>query len=229
MLNDFLRNLIILSNLLTVIFCLSLGIYSVRRRYGDIIIRLWFFLCLAVSVWCGSYIFLNFSDESGLAMFYIRLIYISISLIPVLFLHFVVRYLHRYSFDKKIIGLGYIISLIFIFLFTFTNLIISGTKYTYGFGRHESVNNFAYLFFLIYFFSCIAWAIILLYREYKNSVGVKKRQVYFLILASFFGFVGGSTNFMTNMWGVFPYGQMFVWLYPILITYGIFMDEIKFK
>ena len=40
-------------------------------------------------------------------------------------------------------------------------------------------------------------------------------------------FAGGSSNFLTDLTGGYPYGQFVVWLYPILITYGIFVDEIK--
>ncbi len=28
---------------------------------------------------------------------------------------------------------------------------------------------------------------------------------------------------------IYPYSQLIVWLYPVLITYGIFIDEFKIR
>ena len=44
-----------------------------------------------------------------------------------------------------------------------------------------------------------------------------------------FGLVGGISNFVMDLTGSYPYGQLIVWLYPLFITYGIYVDEIKIK
>ena len=120
-------------------------------------------------------------------------------------------------------------AVIFIVLNFTNNYIVSGVRYMEGFGHYEKVTAVGFKLFLFYFFLYTIISFILLLYDYTKNDGIRRRQIFYLILASIIGFVGGTSNFVTDLTGIYPYGQIIVWLYPILITYGIFMDEIKFK
>jgi len=47
----------------------------------------------------------------------------------------------------------------------------------------------------------------------------------YILLAALVGIGGGVTNFVTDLYGVLPYGQVIVPLYPVLITYGVFLNR----
>ena len=222
---NLLRNLVLISNILTVIFSLSLGIYSIRRRYGDIIIRLWFFLCISVSVWCGSYIIIMTSVNGEIAHLFLRLVYFIASFIPILYFHFISSFLFKNNKNKKIIFLGYFLALVFIFLSIFSNFIVIGIKYLDGFGYTQNTNKIGLFLLIFYFLLYIFLSIYLLIREYFSSIGYKKRQILFILAASLFGFVGGMSNFIFDLLGIYPFGQVIVWIFPLVITYGIFLPS----
>lgn len=222
---ELLRNLIFVSNILTVIFSFSLGIYSIRRRYNDIVIRLWFFLCIAVSVWCASYIFIMISPGKGIANLFLRVVYSVASLIPILYFHFISSFLLKNYKNKKTIFLGYFLALTLLFLSIFSNLIVIGAKYLDGFGYTQNTNKNGLVLFIIYFLFYIFLSFRLLILEYFISIGYKKRQIFFILTASLLGFVGGMSNFIFDLLGIYPFGQIIVFVFPILITYGIFIKK----
>jgi hypothetical protein len=176
-----------------------------------------------------GFLFMFNSQNLQLAIIYLKITYFGVSLIPILFFHFIATYLYQNKKYKKFIYAGYFVALIFIFLFIATDSIIDGTRTMENFGRFESVKFFPYLIFLSYFYFFSIWAVYLLFCEYRINIGIRKRQIFYILLASGVGFVGGSFNFITNIFEIYPYGQMFVWLYPVLITYGIFIDKIELK
>ena len=110
-----------------------------------------------------------------------------------------------------------------ILLYT-TNFIIKGTSYTAGFGFNEDPGKYFWVF-LIFFFSLPVYATYLLIKSYLHSDGITKKQSLYLLLAFLIGFSGGGTNYLTGTLGIFPYGQMLVFLFPIIITYGIFLKK----
>ena len=130
---------------------------------------------------------------------------------------------------RYLIYLGYTLGLVFLILTTTTNFIIKGVRYKEYFGRYEEVTAIGFKIFLVYFLFYAVYSIYLLVKGYKESDGIRRHQLFFLLLAAIVGFVGGVSNFVADLTGIYPYGQMIVWLYPIFITYGIFVDEIKIK
>ena|SRR3989344_3898442 len=207
----------------------TLGIFSLVRNPKSKTIQLWFALCVAVTIWTTGYILTITSPDNQIAAVMIRVVYFGASLIPILFFHFITSFLHKNRQFRAAIGVGYILAPIFVLLTSGTNLLISGVRYMPDFGQYEEIVLPAFYFFLAYFFFYAIFAITLLCRDYRFADGIRRRQIFYLIFASAVGFVGGSSNFVTDLTGIYPYGQLIVWLYPILITYGIFMGEVRVK
>jgi hypothetical protein len=140
-----------------------------------------------------------------------------------LFFHFVASFLFKDIKYKLLIILGYILGVGFLFLNTTTELVIKGVRYLENFGRYEEITTIGFKIFLTYFLFFAVMGIYLLFKGYRENGGIRRQQIVYIILASLCGFVGGSSNFVTDLTGIYPYGQMIVWLYPALITYGIFL------
>lgn len=224
-----LKQLLIIANLLLLFSALGLGIFSIVRNYRSRVVQLWFLVCMAVAVWIFGYTASVNSSGYLMSFYLIKPVYFAASLLPILSFHFIVAFLFQNIKYRFFIYFGYIFAFLFIYLSLFTNFIVQGVKFNSEFGFHEEINGVGFSIFLIYFFVYVLFALYLLAVHYKNSDGYRKRQIFFLLLATAVGFIGGGSNFLTDYTGIFPYGQLFVWLYPLLITYGIFMDKLKIK
>jgi len=50
-------------------------------------------------------------------------------------------------------------------------------------------------------------------------------QIYYLIIASLIGYLGGGTNFLPQLFGLYPFGQFITFLYPVVFTYGMYLKK----
>jgi len=224
------RHLLIeISTALTAIFSFGIGIFSIARRYKSKVIVLWFFYTMAVAIWSAGYLISINSPTNEIAYLGLKIVYFGATLIPIVFFHFIATFLLKHKKYNFLIWAGYLLAAVFLVLIEATKYIISGAKYMENFGRYEEVEAAGFYSFLLYFLFYSLFGTYLLIKEYGVSTGIKKRQVFYMILASAFGFIGGISNFVADLTGIYPYGQMIVWLYPVFIAYGVFMDEIKIK
>jgi len=223
------RNLILISTGLTAVLAFSLGVFSLIKNPKSSTVRLWFLTSMAVTIWSVGYLKASMSSTDSEAFLALHVVYFGATLIPIFFCHFVADFLYKAKNLKYLLSSGYVLGLIFLILITFTKIMISGAQYVASFSRYEEIITPNFRIFLIYFLFFAVYPVILLIKNYKNSDGVRKRQTLFIILAAIFGIGGGISNFVTDLTGIYPYGQFVVWLYPILITYGIFVDELKLK
>ncbi|MFA6215587.1 MAG: histidine kinase N-terminal 7TM domain-containing protein [Patescibacteria group bacterium] len=218
-----LRNLIIISTFLMTVSAFGLGIFTIVKSPKSKVNVTWFFTSLAVTIWGIGYLLAMSTRVDSVAFWDLRIVYIGASAVPVLFFHFVASFLFKDIKYKLLIILGYILGVGFLFLNTTTELVIKGVRYLENFGRYEEITTIGFKIFLAYFLFFAAMGIYLLFKGYRENGGIRRQQIVYIILASLCGFVGGSSNFVTDLTGIYPYGQMIVWLYPALITYGIFL------
>ncbi len=226
-----LSNLIVITTSLLAIFAFSLGVFSLWRNPKAKVVHLWFLTSMAVTVWGLGLLLVILSKTEVAGIFYSRLLHISASFVPVFFCHFVLAFLF-YLYGNNIktkffVFIGYFLAFIFAIL-SFSDLIVPSASSKLGFATWADDGQF-YFFYLLYFIVYIIASICFLYMGYKKSDGVIKRKTFYILIASFIGFGGACTNFLPQTLGIYPFGQFFVWLYPILVTYGIFFDEIKIK
>lgn len=212
-----------ITTFLTIIFSLSLGIYTIFRNPKSLVHRLWFFTSLAVAVWGIGWLLTTLTDKADLVKSYLVIVYLGATLIPILFLHFITKFLIINK--KKLLIIGYFGAFILLCFILFTHYLITGVNYSEDVGYYEQVNLLPFSFYLIYFLFFTIYSFYLLIVGYRHTEGFKKKQLLFLILATIFGLGGGITNFIMDLTGIYPFGQFFVFLYPILITYGIFLKK----
>jgi hypothetical protein len=217
----------------TVLLCLfsfSLGVFSLWRNPKAKVVRLWFLASIAVALWSLGYILILIFDDEVAALRSIKIVYFAAALIPILSFHFIAAFLFKDKSHKYLIYFGYVVALVFLVLATTTSYVVKGVRYLKDFGHYEEINSSGFIPFLIYFFFFAIYGVVLLIKAYLQSDGIRRKQVFYLMLAITIGFIGGSFNFLTDLTGVYPYGQMIVWLYPVLVTYGIFAPfQIKIR
>lgn len=214
---------------LLAVLSFSLGLYSLVKNPKARVVQLWFAASMAVTVWSVGYILTIIVPTADIARHYLRIVYFGASFVPIFSFHFVTVFLFKNLALKWLVVIGYICSIAVAVLSSFSSYIVSGTRYLEGFGHYEEIVTPWFYFLLAYFLFFSFASIYLLVRSYPENDGIRRRQLFYLILAFVVGFAGAFSNFVTDLTGIYPYGQMLIWLYPILVTYGIFVDEIKIK
>ena len=111
---------------------------------------------------------------------------------------------------------------------SWTSLIIPSVSAKVNFPSWPDSGLF-YLPMVFYFWVYFLFSLYFLIQGYKQNDGVIKRKIFYILIAALIGFLGGGTNWLPQTLGVYPFGSFFTWIYPILITYGIFVDEIRVK
>jgi hypothetical protein len=221
--------LIIYSTALAGTFSALLGFFSLKLNPKSRVVQLWFLTTMAITVWTIGYLISVTSPTDERATIGLKIVYLGAVFVPILTFHFLSAFLYKNVTLKKIIIPGYFLAVVFLFFTTFTNLIISGVRYLENFGRYEEITIPGFILFLVYFFFYAGGSVILLVTHYKYYDKFRQRQIKYLIIASIIGFVGGTSNFITDLTGVYPYGQLIIWLYPVFVTYGIFIEKIQIK
>ena len=221
--------LLITATVLAIVFSFGLGVFSLWRNPKATVVRLWFLMSMAITVWGIGYLLALFAPDPAVARHALRLVYFGAILVPMFFFHFVAHFTFRYPKVVVLTIAGYLLAGIFIALAVGTNLIIEGVRYLETFGYYEDIAIPGFYFLMAYFWFYVVFALAMLIASYRRSDGIRRRQMLYILLASAIAFIGAGTNFLMDLTGWYPYGQLIVWLYPILVTYGIFVQEVKIK
>jgi len=152
-------------------------------------------------------------------LFWNRWLYSGAIFIPTFFIQFVQSYLNRIKI--KILILAYIISTTLL-VFNFTPLLVKDVVPKGSF-NYASVPGIVFPFFVLYFFLILVYSSYVIINEFRNSIGIKRNQLKFIILASVIGFSGGSTNFLLvfDVLKIPPIGNYFIALYLFILFYAI--------
>ena len=224
-----LNQLFIISIFLLTIMSFGLGLFSIYRNPKSMVTTLWFLFNFSIGIWSINFLLMLLSTDKSKAILYSQLLYVGASLIPILFYHFTLSFLLELEvfFKKIFLIVGYILAAVFIFL-SFTPLMIVGASPKFGFPFWLEVG-FLHSILLIYFWVYVLLTIIFLYQGYKRSDGVRRKKFFYVFIAAIIGFASGGTSFLPHTLGIYPFGGFITWIYVPIITYGIFIDEIKIK
>ena len=157
-------------------------------------------------------------------LFWNRWLYSGAILIPTFFIHFVQSYLNRVK--KRILILAYGTSGILLIL-NHTSLFVKDVVPKGSF-NYASVPGIVFPLFVLYFFLILVYSSLLIVREFRNSIGIRRNQLKFIILAYVIGFSGGSTNFLLvfDIFNIPPIGNYFVALYLLILFYAIIKHQL---
>jgi two-component system nitrogen regulation sensor histidine kinase GlnL len=151
--------------------------------------------------------------------FWNRWLYSGAIFLPTFYIQFVQHYLNRTN--RRILASCYVIS-ISLLIFNFTGLFVRDVVPKGSF-NYASVPGIVFPFFVLYFFLAIICSFYFIIKEYKTSIGIKRNQLKFLMLASLIGFSGGSTNFLLvfEIFYLPPIGNYFIAIGLFILFYAI--------
>lgn len=224
-----LYNLTIITVFLALFLGFGLGVFTILKNPKSKAALLWFLTMMAFSTWAVGAIFTYYSTDNPSVGNYFNVIYTGATFVPMFFFHFVVVFLYKDRNLKLLIVLGYLAAIVMVYLAVATNYIIAGLQYHEVFGWHEEVAGVGFYFYLAYFLTLVVLGLGLLIQGLLNSDGVRRRKILFILIASTIAFIGGTSNFFTDLTGIYPYAQMIIWVFPLLITYGVFMEPLKVR
>jgi len=179
----------------------------------------------SIALWSFLLAVHTFSESREISLFTGKYLHVGAALIPVLFVHFVTEFFsdNEQRITKKFLPGLYLIAFVFIVL-CINGTLVSEVAPRYGI-RYLMVPNPGYIYLIAFFAFCTTWALIKLYRGYREADGLRKNQIKYLLFGSLFGYVGGVDNFLylynITIFPLFPYGTYAVPLYVLITAYAI--------
>jgi len=215
---------------LTFIFSFVLGVFTILLNPKSRTHQLWFLTTMGVALWSGAlfaFVFLNSNEKLGI--FLAQILHIGSTLIVIFFYNFLAVFLLKWREYKISVILCDIFSLIFLVIIIFMpQIFVKGIIPRAGFAKWIDYGSFYWPYFFYYIIFVLLSARILL-KEFFKSDGIRKKQILYILLALVIGFSGGLTNFFPALFNIYPFGTFVIFLYPILITYGMFLPQVKIK
>lgn len=206
--------------LLTAIENFILGPIVYRLNKSNLT-RRWFFLCLSVGLWSLGFGVVIITSNSTVALNWAKLYYCGVIMIPVTYLHFALALINKVKEKRKIVTVGYFLSIIFLFI-NFFGGIVSGVTPRFFF-NNISIPGPVFPVLLLYFGVYVGYGVYLEIKEMLNSKGYERAKLMYIVVASFIGFVGGGTGFLIayGIWPIASIGMCLVWLYPLIVAYSV--------
>lgn len=185
---------------------------------------IWGIFCLTVFVWGFGVYGIGRALNASQALWYWRLAYVGVILIPPLFAHFVRVFLDRRA--DLIVIYSYVLAGTYIAFDLTTNLFIRSTHLMFGRLHYLSPTNL-YTSFVCFFVVLTMHSHYLLWQAYKQGEGRRRQQILFFLGGSSIGFFGGSFGFLP-VYGlpVYPYMNVLIALFPVIMGYAIFRYQL---
>jgi len=183
-------NIYSIISLTSSICAFAIGLIIFLKNTKNNLNRIFFLFSLGVAAWLGfaSLVADNCHNEAK-AVFYDRLVYLSVCLIVPAVYHFSVILAEKKK-QKKLVGLSYILAIVFGFLVFTDNFINELTHF--GFECHTQAQTFHHLF-LIYFGIFIIPMYANLLHSFKNTSGeerVRRKFILFSFIVLGIGTIG---------------------------------------
>lgn len=197
-------------------FILGLTVYLKDRNNN--LSKQWFVFSTFLAGWAMALFLVVSSGTATIAFRWQYLLDIFALWIPVGYFSFTTTLL-----SLKKTKLFYIISSIAMLLsiFSFTSLFKVGMVQKFGFFWIDPGS--FYFLFPLFFIIVVIYSIFLLIHTYfkQTKDSVLRSQIRYQIIAGAIGFSGGVTNFLPQLFNVFPFGNYFVIIYVFFISYSI--------
>jgi len=182
------------------------------------------FLSFSVALWSFAYWRWLLAPTQESALFWIRILSIGSSLIPITFLHWVLMLTKR---RKNVLVFGYLITGIFL-SFNFSHYFIAGVRQisSFPFWPRPGI---LYHFYILSYILLNSLGIYFLFKQYRKSVGYYRAQLKYIFFGLVIAALAGLSNF--PLWygiNIPPYANFLVVIYIGCFTYAMlryrFMD-----
>lgn len=204
----------------------SIAAWVYLSRPNNLLNRAFAIYCMAIGWWAFFTIFLILASTETRGLFWDRVGFSAVVLIPSLLVHFIAAFTRDDKQFKKVIQLTYLLSFFFLGALWFTRLLIAGVRPKFGM-NYFTVPGILYSFFIGFFISIVVFALFLLRRMARNSTNPKiKKQATLLFWFSVVGYASGSCDYFLaydiNLPGIAETANYGVVIFSLSLAYIIF-------
>ncbi len=207
------------------VFTLSSGFFVFWKNKRNIANVTWLLLCIAASLWQYGRFSISIASTPEEALFWCRIIYAGAIFVPIFSMHFITAFINNLQ-ERKGLLIGVYIAGFAELILSYTPYFISGVERRANIGFYE-IPEKAYI---IHFIVFITVAMLILYElvsEYLvTEMAIRKNQIRYLFIASFFGYMSGLTSFFPLVFdSAVPVASPFTAIFVFIVSYAI----IKYK
>lgn len=207
-----------ISSIIIFFASLGFGFFVYNDNRSSRLNMAWFVFSASVGIWGLSLYGVTSSKIVEVATRWQYVLDISGIFIPIFYLYFVSTLL---SLKNRVLIIWSLILATMLSVFSTSHLfkigVVSG-KFDF-FWIEPGVY---YFVFPLLFIGYILYSIFLLLRAYfKTHEPLLHSQIKYQIIASIIGFGGGVTNFLPQLFNIYPFGNYFILLYIFFISYSI--------
>lgn len=209
----------VIPTLVTAIFSLIYALFFFIQSQKSSFRVLFGFVCSVSVLWHFGYAFAYASLSPAVALFWVKFAYIGVVFIPSLSYHFVSRVVGKEN--KMLITLGYVLTLIFLFL-AFNGYLIEGV-YKYFWGYHTRLNKGVAVPWFVFFFVYWMLTLSVLYFSFRKETSPQRRNQIKYVLFAWIFVTPACGDFLPDM-GIplFPIGYIPIMGFILSSAYATF-------
>ena len=209
-------NLFEISSAIVFFSSLGFGLYVYSRNRQSKLNKSWFAFSASVAIWSVSLYGVTSSSTSSQAMIWQYFLDVAGIFVPILYFYFISNLL---GLKNKIRRWFALLAGILLTILSFTSLFKLGVANKFEF-FWVNPGQLYFLFPLLFVF-LILCSIFELIRSYRETTDNNlKQQIKYQLLGAAIGFSGGVTNFLPQLFDVYPFGNYFITLYVFFIGYS---------
>ncbi len=210
----------ITTGIINAFFSLVFGLFVFFKNKNKDTNRTFFSLCLSVTFWSIFYVAWLWSKDSNQALFYSRALMIGAIFIPITYLHFLFTITEKVKENRIILKAGYYFFSFFL-LFVFTPYFVESVTPKLGFLFWPNPGILYHPFIIVWAFYMF-YSVYFLVKEIKFFSGTKKTQLFYILIGTVIGYLGGATNYL--LWydiPISPVGNWTLSVYLAVVFYAI--------
>ena len=210
----------IVSSVINAVTSTLLGVFVLSRGIRNPKNITYFLFSAAIAVWSFFYYLWQVSDSYGDALLFSRLLMVGSIFIPVLYLHHLFYLLGLQKSRSFLLKASYGAAFAWL-LADFTPYFVSDVSPKLGF-RYWLDAGVLYHPFTLWWLATVLYTEWVIFRAFRESKGVLRKQMLYLFVGTVIGYAGGSTNFFLcyNI-PIPPFGHLLVSFYVVVTAYAI--------
>ncbi len=208
-----------ISTLITALVSLFFGLFVYFTGEKTKLKLSWLLNSIVISAWSIGLFGVVFSKISLTAWLWQYVLDICGICVPLLYLNFLLYLIKK---QKQFIFLQFfsLASATSLIILNFTPLFKTGISPKLGVNFWIDPG-ILYIFFPLYFVFLVSIAMFVVVKEYYISPDKdRKMQMVYVLIAQVLGFGGAMTDFFPQLFNVYPFGNYFIILYVIFISYA---------
>jgi len=205
-----------------VVLCIGFYLLSCQRQ--NPLYQSFAAFAACVGLWCVFYAVWQIQTTKSEALMYMRLAMMAVYPAPFAFLLFVLNLVGWNQ--KRWVSLSIFGTAFFFMLFGFTRLMIKDMVPVRGFPFWPDPGILMHCYLSV-FVSMVLFSYGILFRAYRNSQGIQKWQIQWVIWTLLPGWIGGGSNWF--LWygiPVLPIPNFFVGAGFLILSYGIIRSRL---